>query len=135
MFTLVGKKNSKTTSGAGLMVTALLMNEVPWAEFLFIGPTQEIADLAFQQAAGMVEADPDGYLAKRFHVVDHKKTISDRRTKAFVKVKTFDVKRHHRPETDRRPDRRAARDRHDRTTRTRSSGKSAAALYRSLKSS
>ena len=28
-------------SGAGLMVTALLMNEVPWAEFLFIGPTQE----------------------------------------------------------------------------------------------
>ena len=74
------------------MVTALLMNEVPWAEFLFIGPTQEIADLAFQQAAGMVEADPDGYLAKRFHVVDHKKTIRDRRNKAFVKVKTFDMK-------------------------------------------
>ena len=92
VFVLVGKKNSKTTSGAGLMVTALLMNEVPWAEFLFIGPTQEIADLAFQQAAGMVEADPDGYLAKRFHVVDHKKTIRDRRNKAFVKVKTFDMK-------------------------------------------
>ena len=92
VFALVGKKNSKTTSGAGLMVTALLMNEVPWAEFLFIGPTQEIADLAFQQAAGMVEADPDGYLAKRFHVVDHKKTIRDRRNKAFVKVKTFDMK-------------------------------------------
>jgi phage terminase large subunit-like protein len=88
VFALVGKKNSKTTSGAGLMVTALLMNEVPWAEFLFIGPTQEIADLAFQQAAGMVEADPDGYLAKRFHVVDHKKTIRDRRNRAFVKVKT-----------------------------------------------
>ena len=86
VFALVGKKNSKTTSGAGLMVTALLMNEVPWAEFLFIGPTQEIADLAFQQAAGMVEADPDGYLAKRFHVVDHKKTIRDRRNRAFVKV-------------------------------------------------
>ena len=92
VFALVGKKNSKTTNGAGLMVTALLMNEVPWAEFLFIGPTQEIADLAFQQAAGMVEADPDGYLAKRFHVVDHKKTIRDRRNKAFVKVKTFDMK-------------------------------------------
>ena len=92
VFALVGKKNSKTTSGAGLMVTALLMNEVPWAEFLFIGPTQEIADLAFQQAAGMVEADPDGYLAKRFHVVDHKKTIRDRRNRAFVKVKTFDMK-------------------------------------------
>ena len=48
--------------------------------------------LAFQQAAGMVEADPDGYLAKRFHVVDHKKTIRDRRNRAFVKVKTFDMK-------------------------------------------
>ena len=64
VFALVGKKNSKTTSGAGLMMTSLLMNEVPWAEFLFIGPTQEIADLAFQQAAGMVEADPDGYLVQ-----------------------------------------------------------------------
>ncbi|MGA7451627.1 MAG: hypothetical protein WBW73_10230, partial [Rhodoplanes sp.] len=38
VFALVGKKNSKTTSGAGLMVTALLVNEVPWAVFLFIGP-------------------------------------------------------------------------------------------------
>ena len=75
-------------------MTALLMNEVPWAEFLFIGPTQEIADLAFQQAAGMVETDPDGYLAKRFHVVDHKKTIRDRRNKAFVKVNgPFDIQR------------------------------------------
>ena len=76
------------------LMTALLMNEVPSAEFLFIGPTQEIADLAFQQAAGMVEADPDGYLAKRFHVVDHKKTIRDRRNKAFVKVNgPFDIQR------------------------------------------
>jgi phage terminase large subunit-like protein len=29
VFALVGKKNSKTTSGAGLMVTALLMNGKP----------------------------------------------------------------------------------------------------------
>jgi hypothetical protein len=31
-------------------------------------------------------------VTKRFHVVDHKKTIRDRRNKAFVKVKTFDMK-------------------------------------------
>ena len=31
-------------------------------------------------------------VAKRFHVVDHKKTIRDRRNRAFVKVKTFDMK-------------------------------------------
>ncbi len=92
IFALIGKKNSKTTNGAGLMLTALLVNEVPRGEFLFIAPTQEIADGAFQQAAGMIDADPEGYLQKRFHVVEHKKTIRDRVNKAFVKVKTFDMK-------------------------------------------
>lgn len=92
VFALIGKKNSKTTNGGGLMLTALLENKVPRGEFLFIGPTQEIADLAFQQAAGMIEADPDGYLQKRFHVIEHRKTIRDRVTKAFVKVKTFSMK-------------------------------------------
>lgn len=92
VFCLVGKKNSKTTNGGGLIVTALLENKVPRGEFLFIGPTQEIADLAFQQAAGMIDADETGYLQKRFHVIEHRKTIRDRKTKAFVKVKTFSMK-------------------------------------------
>lgn len=92
LFALLGKKNSKTTNSGGLMLTALLVNEVPRGEFLFIGPTQEISDLAFQQAAGMIEADPEGYLQKRFHVQEYKKKIVDRVTKAFVKVKTFDMK-------------------------------------------
>jgi phage terminase large subunit-like protein len=86
----VPKKNSKTTNGAGVMVTAMLMNERPRAEMLLIGPTQEVADLAFQQASGMIDADP--YLAKRFQVQEHLKTIVDRRTKAKLKVKTFDMK-------------------------------------------
>lgn len=92
VFALVPKKNSKTTGGAGIMLAALLMNKRPNAEFLLVGPTQEIADLAFSQASGMVEADPEGFLAKRFHVQEHKKTIVDRRTGAFLKVKTFDMK-------------------------------------------
>lgn len=92
VFALVPKKNSKTTGGAGIMLTALLMNERPNAEMLFVGPTQEIADLAFQQAAGMILADEEGYLQKRFHVQDHLKTIVDRRNKAKLKVKTFDMK-------------------------------------------
>jgi phage terminase large subunit-like protein len=58
VFGLVPKKNSKTTGGAGIMMTALLENERPRAEFLLVGPTQEIADLAFQQASGMIDADP-----------------------------------------------------------------------------
>ena len=68
IFLLVPKKNSKTTNGAGLMVTALLLNERPRAQFLLIGPTQSIADIAFDQAVGMVEADED--LKKRVHIQD-----------------------------------------------------------------
>jgi phage terminase large subunit-like protein len=90
IFALVPKKNSKTTGGAGVMLTAMLLNERPRAEMLFVGPTQEIADLAFQQAAGMIDADE--YLKKRFLVQEHLKTIFDRRTKAKLKIKTFDMK-------------------------------------------
>jgi phage terminase large subunit-like protein len=92
IFAMVPKKNCKTTGGAAIMLTALLMNERPRAEFILIGPTQEIADLAFQQAVGMIEADEEGYLQKRFHVQEHLKTINDRRNKARLKIKTFDMK-------------------------------------------
>lgn len=90
IFALVPKKNSKTTNGAALSMTAMLCNERPNAEMLLIGPTQEVADLAFSQASGIVRADE--YLDKRFHVVEHKKTIVDRVNGAKLKVKTFDMK-------------------------------------------
>jgi phage terminase large subunit-like protein len=89
-FILVPKKNSKTTSGAGIALTALLLNVRPNAELQLIGPTQEIADVAFGQVKGMIEADE--YLVKRFQVRDHIKTIEDRLTKAKLKIKTFDMK-------------------------------------------
>lgn len=91
IFALVPKKNSKTTGGGAIMITALLMNRRPRAEFMFVGPTHEIADIAFQQASGMIEADPEGFLQKRFHVQNHIKQITDRRTKATLKIKTFDM--------------------------------------------
>lgn len=91
-FVLVPKKNAKTTGGAAIMVTALLMNKRPRAEFVLVGPTQEIADIAFQQASGMIEADPEGFLQKRFHIAEHTKTITDRLNKAKLKIKTFDMK-------------------------------------------
>lgn len=87
---VVPKKNAKTTNGAGIAMTALLMNERPRAEFVLVGPTQEIADTAFQQASGMIEADP--YLKKRFLVQEHIKTIKDRVLKSKLKIKTFDMK-------------------------------------------
>ena len=91
LFLLVPKKNSKTTGGAGLMMTALLMNRRPRAEFLFIGPTQAVSDLAFDQAAGMCENDPEGVLQKRMHIQNHLKTITNRKTGAELKIKTFDA--------------------------------------------
>jgi phage terminase large subunit-like protein len=90
-FNLVPKKNSKTTNGAALMMTALLMNRRPRAEFLLTGPTHDVSELAFNQAAGMIECDPDGFLQKRMHVQQHLKIITDRRTKGRLKVKTFDA--------------------------------------------
>lgn len=87
---MVPKKSNKTTMGAAITIVALLMNERPRAEMVYIGPTQEIADTAFSQAVGMIEADE--YLAKRFHVQHNTKTITDRRNKTKAKIKTFDMK-------------------------------------------
>jgi phage terminase large subunit-like protein len=92
IFTLVPKKNSKTTGGAAIAITALLTNQRPHAEMLLVGPTQDVADLAFQQASGMIAADEEGYLQKRFHVREHLKVIEDRRNKASLKIKTFDMR-------------------------------------------
>lgn len=89
-FVLVPKKNSKTTAGAAIMVTAVLVNKRPRAEFLLIAPTQEIADLAFRQAVGMIEADE--VLAAKFHIQEHIKRVTYRPTGAFLKVKSFDPK-------------------------------------------
>lgn len=89
-FQLVPKKNSKTTNGAAIMMTALLRNRRPNAEFLLVGPTQATAELAYDQAKGMVNADP--WLKKRFLTRDHKKTIEDRKNGASLKIKSFDSK-------------------------------------------
>jgi phage terminase large subunit-like protein len=91
LFLLAAKKSSKTSYGAALMVTALLLNKRPRAEFLLVAPTQAVADLAFMQAAGMTQLDDDGFLQKRMLVQDHLKCITDRRTKAQLRVKTFDT--------------------------------------------
>ncbi len=90
IFNLVPKKNNKTTGGAAIMMTALLVNERPRAEFLLIGPTQAVSETAFSQAVGMIQADP--YLEKRFHIREHLKEIRDRTNGAKLKIKTFDTK-------------------------------------------
>lgn len=89
-FQLVPKKNSKTTNGAAIMLTAMLRNRRPNAEFLLVGPTQATAELAYEQAEGMVNADP--WLKKRFHTREHMKTIEDRTNGAKLRIRSFDTK-------------------------------------------
>lgn len=89
VFILVPKKNAKTTSAAAIALTFMLLNKRRNADMLIIGPTQKISDVAFEQARGMIEADADGFLQKRFHVQDHKKMIRCRVTGARLMIRTF----------------------------------------------
>ncbi|WP_232494928.1 terminase large subunit [Novosphingobium kaempferiae] len=90
IFELVPKKNSKTTKAGAIGVTALLMDPEPRQPYYLFGPTQEIAQRGFNQAEGMIMADP--VLRDRFHVKTHLKTIVDRVTESTLKVQTFDEK-------------------------------------------
>jgi phage terminase large subunit-like protein len=100
LFLLAPKKSSKTTYGAGMMLTALLMNRRPNGEFLFTGPTHDISEIAYGAAVGMIDADDqwqrqengqEGYLKKVLHSRDHLKTIEHRKTDASLAIKTFDM--------------------------------------------
>lgn len=88
VFCMVPKKNSKTTSGGGLMLTTMLVNRRPNALFGLFGPTQEIADIAFQSVVGMIDADAE--LKKILHPRDHLKRIDHRVSGAALKITTFD---------------------------------------------
>jgi phage terminase large subunit-like protein len=90
IFVLAPKGSSKTSYGAGLALSVMLMNRRPRAEALFIGPTQAISDRAYEQAVGMIEASDD--LKRRFRPRDHLKTIEDLVNQSEMKVKTFDLK-------------------------------------------
>lgn len=98
LFILVPKKNSKTTNSAALGIVWLLMNQTSNVDGIIVGPTQEVADKCFTQAANMIRLDP--YLAKRFNVIDHKQKIVDmeidettgRPRNANLKIKSFDKK-------------------------------------------
>lgn len=88
VFLLVPKKNSKTTNSAGLMITALLMNKRPSALFSLLGPTQSIAETAYDAAAGMIECDEG--LKKLLRTQDHLKKITNRHSDAELRIATFD---------------------------------------------
>lgn len=88
LFLLVPKKNSKTTNGALMMLTALLLNERPNANFIMTAPVQDVAEIAFEAVHGAIALDP--VLDKKLHVRAHLKTIVHRESKAELQIMTFD---------------------------------------------
>lgn len=88
IFVLVPKKSSKTSYSAGMMLTALILNERPNGKFLLVAPTQDVTELAFGQASGAIDLDP--YLTKRMKVQAHLKRITDTTNGATLEVMSFD---------------------------------------------
>ena len=77
-----------STFAGGVMLTALLRNLRPSAEFLILAPTLEVANNAFHPIRDMVKADPD--LLKILHVQDHLKMVTHKTTGATLKVVAAD---------------------------------------------
>lgn len=83
-FLLVSKKNAKSSTAAGIMLTALIRNWRRSAEFLIVAPTLEVANNSFFPARDMVKEDPE--LRELLHIREHLKIIEHKTTGAVLKV-------------------------------------------------
>jgi phage terminase large subunit-like protein len=89
-FVALPKKNSKSTIAAGIMMTALILNWRPSAEFSIIAPTVEIASNSYNPARDMCSERVDEDLNALTLVQTHIKTITHRESQATLKVLAAD---------------------------------------------
>lgn len=89
-FLLISKKNAKSTIAAGIMITALELNERHLVEAIILAPTKEVADNSFKPAAGMIEFDAE--IRERYRISKHTRTITHLATESTLKVIAADDK-------------------------------------------
>lgn len=84
--TMLPTHNSSLASA--VMLTALIVNHRPSAEFLILAPTKEIAEAAYKPIRDMIKIEPE--LSDRFHEQWHYKTVTDRLNGSVLKVVAAD---------------------------------------------
>lgn len=81
---LIAKKNTKSTLAAGIMLTALILNERESADLAIIAPTKEVANNSFLPIRDMIKADEE--LDAMFNISEHTRTVTHLGTNAKLKV-------------------------------------------------